>query len=57
MKLSQAGVISEALWYEIKNHSKKVDLGEFVVMPNHIHGIIILDGIHIGKLIILILVL
>ncbi len=44
MKLSPAGVIANDLWYEIKNHSKNVELGNFVVMPNHIHGIIILDG-------------
>jgi REP element-mobilizing transposase RayT len=28
------------LWHEIKNHAKNVDLDEFTVMPNHIHGII-----------------
>ena len=44
MQLSSAGVIADVLWYEIKNHAKNVDLGEFVVMPNHIHGIIILYG-------------
>lgn len=44
MGLSPAGVIANNLWYEIKNHAKNVELGEFVVMPNHIHGIIILDG-------------
>lgn len=44
MKLSQIGVIADVLWYEIKNHWKNVKLGEFVIMPNHIHGIIILEG-------------
>ncbi|MFD2516432.1 transposase [Salinimicrobium flavum] len=44
MELSQAGVIADVLWYEIKHHAKNVELGEFVVMPNHIHGIIILEG-------------
>jgi putative transposase len=44
MKLSHQGVIADLLWYEIKNHAKNVILGEFVVMPNHIHGILIIDG-------------
>jgi putative transposase len=44
MQLSPVGVIADILWYEIKNHAKNVQLDEFVVMPNHIHGIIILNG-------------
>lgn len=44
MHLSQVGVIADLLWHEIKNHSKNVILGEFVVMPDHIHGILILTG-------------
>jgi REP element-mobilizing transposase RayT len=43
MILSPTGVIADLLWHEIKNHSKFVELGDFVVMPNHIHGILILD--------------
>ncbi len=37
------GAIADVLWHEIKNHAKNVKLGRFVVMPNHIHGILILD--------------
>lgn len=44
MNLSGSGIIADVFWYEIKNHATNVDLGEFVVMPNHIHGIIILNG-------------
>ncbi|HYG40539.1 MAG TPA: transposase [Cytophagales bacterium] len=44
MKLSNVGVIADLMWYEIKNHAKDIELGEFVVMPNHIHGILILNG-------------
>jgi REP element-mobilizing transposase RayT len=40
MVLSNTGVIAYILWYEIKNHAKNIELGEFIVMPNHIHGII-----------------
>lgn len=44
MHLSNVGVIADILWHEIPNHAKNITLGEFQVMPNHIHGIIILDG-------------
>ncbi len=44
MHVSPAGVIAYVLWNEIKNHVQNVDLGEFVVMPNHVHGILILKG-------------
>lgn len=44
MQVSSAGVIAYVLWNEIKNHVLNVDLGEFVVMPNHVHGILILNG-------------
>lgn len=44
MQVSPAGAIAHALWFEIKNHAKHIELGEFVVMPNHVHGILILDG-------------
>ena len=43
MILSNVGVLADVFWYEIKNHAKNVELGEFVVMPNHIHGILILN--------------
>ena len=51
MKLSHLGTIVNILWYAIPNHSPFVELGDFVVMPNHIHGILILDkpnGAHIN---------
>ncbi len=40
MHLSRTGVIADVLWREIPNRNKNVKLGEFVVMPDHIHGII-----------------
>lgn len=44
MHLSHVGVIADILWHEIPHHAKNVELGAFVVMPNHIHGILILNG-------------
>jgi REP element-mobilizing transposase RayT len=43
MELLPLGVIADILWHEIPNHASFVELGDFVVMPNHIHGILILD--------------
>ncbi len=44
MILSNSGVLADVFWHEIKNHAKNVELGAFVVMPNHIHGILILTA-------------
>ena len=43
MELSEIGIAAEKYWYEIPQHFPFVKLGAFVVMPNHIHGIIIID--------------
>ncbi len=45
MKLSAIGIIADILWHEIKNHETNVELDAFVVMPNHVHGILILGGV------------
>jgi len=42
MILSNLGVLADVFWHEIKNHAKFVELDAFVVMPNHIHGILVL---------------
>jgi REP element-mobilizing transposase RayT len=44
MHLSSIGVIADVLWHEIKNHVTNVELDTFVVMPNHVHGILILNN-------------
>lgn len=43
MILSHLGIIADLLWHQIPKHHKNVELGDFVVMPNHIHGILIID--------------
>ncbi len=44
MILSHVGVLADVLWHQIKHHAKNIELGAFVVMPNHIHGVVILTG-------------
>ncbi len=43
MKPTDIGKLAEKYWYEIPKHFQFVKLNEFIVMPNHIHGIIIID--------------
>lgn len=44
MKLSPIGDIADKFWKEIPNHFKNVSLDNHVIMPNHIHGIIIINN-------------
>lgn len=46
MVLSRIGVIANLMWHEIKNHAINIELGDFIVMPNHVHGILILNNIN-----------
>lgn len=43
MVLSDAGLIANKCWQEIPLHYQNVILDEYVVMPNHIHGILVID--------------
>ncbi len=52
MKLSTAGAIVQGFWYEIPKHFSFITLGEFIIMPNHVHGILILDKNLIEKILI-----
>ncbi len=40
MQKNQIGELAEFYWNEIPKHFSFVELGNFVVMPNHVHGII-----------------
>jgi putative transposase len=43
MILSELGKVAYEFWEEIPNHFPFVELGNFVIMPNHLHGILIID--------------
>ncbi|MEO7175047.1 MAG: hypothetical protein ABIV51_04335 [Saprospiraceae bacterium] len=43
MQLNRLGQIAEKCWLEIPKHYPFIELGNFVVMPDHIHGILIVD--------------
>ena len=44
MQLSDAGKIANQCWLDIPNHFPNVVLHDYVIMPNHIHGIIELNN-------------
>lgn len=44
MILSESGRIAYKLWYELPEHFSFVSLDAFVIMPNHVHGIIIIKS-------------
>ena len=44
MALNDAGRAVAACWLQIPDHFPHVELDEYVVMPNHIHGIVIIVG-------------
>jgi len=59
MRLNDAGCMAERWWAELGNKFPSVETDEYVVMPNHFHGIVVIagtdlrvrpnpDGAHIG---------
>jgi REP element-mobilizing transposase RayT len=49
MLLNEIGEIASQFWKEIPNHFPHVGLGNFVVMPNHTHGVLIMGPNHSKK--------
>jgi len=46
MNLNRFGKVADSMWSEIANCYDNVDLDEFIIMPNHMHGIIIIGPFH-----------
>jgi putative transposase len=40
MRLTRAGETVMTCWQDLPNHYGNIELDEFVIMPNHLHGII-----------------
>ena len=45
--LSDAGVIAEQEMKALTGHYSNVAIDRFVVMPNHVHAIVVIDGEHV----------
>jgi putative transposase len=43
--LSEAGIMVRDAWHQLPDYYSGFDLDEFVVMPNHIHGIILIKSV------------
>jgi len=46
MILNDPGIMIQKWWNELKNRFPNIELDEFVVMPNHFHGIIQIINTH-----------
>jgi len=45
LQLNELGKLANQFWYEIPNHFPFIILEAFIVMPNHVHGILIIDNV------------
>jgi putative transposase len=46
MKLSNLGQIAQREWERLPKRFKQIELGAFIIMPDHIHGIIIIIDVN-----------
>jgi len=43
MRLSPVGEIARRVWTRLAHRFRGIDVSDFVVMPNHIHGIVVIS--------------
>ncbi|MCB0726375.1 MAG: transposase [Ignavibacteriae bacterium] len=43
MHLNETGKLADEYWVDIPNHYPFIELGNYTVMPNHVHGILIIE--------------
>ena len=44
LRLNDAGQMIQAIWDQLPEHYPNVETDAFVIMPNHVHGIIVVFG-------------
>jgi REP element-mobilizing transposase RayT len=44
LSINKYGEIVRDTWEDLVNHNAGIELDAFVIMPNHVHGIIVIDG-------------
>ena len=49
MRLNGLGRVARAGWENIPRHFPEVEIDAFVVMPNHLHGIVVIGGDPLGE--------
>jgi len=50
VKLNQFGRIVEECWQDLQNHYCNCELDDYVIMPDHFHGILIIDNCREGSM-------
>ena len=48
MRLNDIGNLADGLWQEIPVHFPQVEIDAWIVMPNHVHGVIVIADPHVG---------
>ena len=48
MQLNDAGRMIEQWWFELNRKFLMVETDEFVIMPNHFHGIVVITDVPVG---------
>ena len=48
MLVNDGGRVAEQCWQAIPDHFPHVELDAFIVMPNHVHGILFIVGTPVG---------
>ncbi len=48
MRLNDDGRLAQSVWEALPRHYSHVELDAFVIMPNHVHGIIVLTATPVG---------
>ena len=49
MVLNEYGRIVDFTWNDLVNHNINIGFGEYVIMPNHFHGIIVINPVGVGS--------
>lgn len=48
MHLNEMGTVVDECWQSIPTHYTEVELGEYVIMPNHLHGILYINTVGVN---------
>ena len=48
MRLNEFGELANNMWSEIPTHCPHVEIDASVIMPNHLHGVIVIPHTHVG---------
>jgi REP element-mobilizing transposase RayT len=48
IRLNEYGLIVQQTWHDLIHHIPNIELDEFVCMPNHVHGIIVILDAMVG---------